>query len=391
MPYLTENTDDSLLCRLVINSQLRLLPLVAQILNLDFEKEFANHPKIFTLVPGAMRHGIINLMKGWITKQASYSIPEGFKADPAKLNQIAKQIFFRDPSSKKHGVAVGVGNLEGAPIKDIMAVLNQTISTLPSKTLDPQPEYNYQLSEEHIYKELPKNVTANMIVLRIPRGEQHKGLVLGNFLLERIHLRNKFEKDSLLATGYFARASSGSIFLAHERDMKCGETIDLFIQAGNFLEKLELSDEELESYKVRMFQKKPFNVHEYLVDDLISKKDEKTQREEISTTSLADIQKYGRFLKEAITKGVFYVEADPTCLKEAKEGVESLKSGSTAESKSGSESEMKPESDSEKGESEKADSEKADSEKADSENEAESEPENNSGDEPEEEPEKKSC
>ena len=105
---------------------------------------------------------------------------------------------------------------------------------------------------------------------------------------------------------------------------KCGDTTDLFLQAGDYLENLKLSDEELENYKTQMFKKEDVTVTDYFENQLITKKDEKDRRKQIISTTLADIQKYGSFLKEAISDRMFHVQADSACIKEAEERILTL-------------------------------------------------------------------
>ena len=139
---------------------------------------------------------------------------------------------------------------------------------------------------------------------------------VGNFILELKYL-NKVRYEN---GAYSAHIISNSNFiqLSAKADPKCLKTMNTFLKAGDFLENLELSDEEFEAYKLPLLKKKNRDPLSFLKEKLGIEKDQQQKRDAIISTTLAQVREYGKFLKKSTAKGFFAVEANSDCLAQLK-------------------------------------------------------------------------
>jgi len=85
--------------------------------------------------------------------------------------------------------------------------------------------------------------------------ENLQGEDVGNHILRLKYLLRKLHYEN----GAYAtevKSKSQYIKLTSTRDPNCLESLDILIKAGDFLENLELSDEEFEAYKLPLRRRK---------------------------------------------------------------------------------------------------------------------------------------
>ena len=147
--------------------------------------------------------------------------------------------------------------------------------------------------------------------------EDLRGKDVGNHILRLKYLMVKFRYEN----GAYAtevKSNSQYIKLTSIKDPKCLESMDILLKAGDFLENLELSDEEFEAYKLPLLKKKSRDTSSFLNEKLGTTKDQQQKRDAIISTTLAQVREYGKFLQKNTEKGFFVVEANSECLAQLK-------------------------------------------------------------------------